>query len=154
MDYITTRDPADCTEIETPHVPATQRRLHDLYHELKYWHDDLLLGERALTDPDHAEYHDEIRNRMAKGHLEVERLEFEIRVAELKSEVETNHKTIELHEAGLRACNKRIIHLLNELDDVRSEREYRQSDECRAGLTFNQWNRIELGFDSSEEVVR
>jgi chromosome segregation ATPase len=161
MDYITLRDPADYTEEALPddaeYEPVTadelriaqlglsrnerERRLHKLYHELKYWRDDLLLGERALTDPDHGPHHQEIRERMERGRIEVERLEFEIRVAEIKGEVETNKSTIELHEDGLRQCNKRIGDLLSQLDDVRNEREYRQSDEHKAGLSFTEWNR-------------
>lgn len=161
MDYITLRDPADYTESDPsdylepePPVSADERRLHELRHELKYWRDDLLLGERALTDPDHSTIHDEIRERMERGRIEVARLEFEIAVAEIKGEIKTNESTIELHEDGLRHCNKRIIDLLNTLDDLRSEREYRLSDECKAGLTFNEWNRIQLGLDRQKAVAR
>lgn len=84
---------------------------------------------------------------MAQGQVEIERLEFEIKVAELKDEKATVEATVELHEDGLRQSNKRIIQLLNELDDVRNEREYRQSDEFRSGLTFNQWNRKRFAMD-------
>jgi hypothetical protein len=105
---------------------------------LKYHRDDVLLCERALTDPDHAPHYDEIRARMAQARIEVERLEFEIQVAEIKGEMETNKSTIELHVEGLRQCNKRIVDLLDQLDDVRNNREYRQSDEHRAGLSFNE----------------
>lgn len=154
MDYITLRDPSDYLEPEPPPMSDRDRRLYELRHELKYWRDDLLLGERALTDPDHAAIHAEIRERMERGRLEVERLEFEIRVAEIKSEVKTNEATIELHEDGLRQCNKRIITLLNELDDVRNDREYRLSDEYKAGLSFSDWNRIQLGLDVRKAVAQ
>lgn len=153
MDYISLRDPADYTEPEPP-TSAAECRLHELRHERHYWHSDILLCERALTDADHRDLHDEIRSRLERGRIEVERLEFEIQVAELKGEIKTNEATIELHENGLRACNRQIINLLNQLDDVRNERRYRQSDEYKAGLTFNEWNRIQLGLDARKAVAR
>ena len=47
------------------------------------------------------------------------------------------HRTVVVRE------HARIVHrvLLHELDDVRNDREYRLSHECKAGMTYTEWNR-------------
>ena len=104
MDYITTRqDPADYHELdELPETP-----LYRLYRELKYWRDDLLSCERALTDEDHRAHHEDFRRRIIEARREIAKLETAIRLADLKEETRSLHKTWRLHMDGIEQINER-----------------------------------------------